>query len=244
MAFSALTGATALVAQVESPQTPIFKDISLEVGLEAKSIFRGIKRSNEAFSSGVRAELSKLNLYGGAYTVQPFNSSDNSEVDVYLGTRDRLNKYFSYDAGVTGYIYPGKLGGSIRNTIEPYVGLIGQIPKLSGLSASAYVYYDIEREGLTTELAVSYRITLWDQIEVNLSAFGGYVDADNLTPLSPGPDVNESYFYHGVSVEFPFTVNEHIVITVGLNYSNTFNLNPGIDGGDQLWGVGRITYTF
>lgn len=238
-----LVAAPVLSAQEDPVRADTATDltITLDAGLATKHVFRGLKRSNEAFAGGVLLRH-ETGFYGGVYTVQPFASSDNNEVDVHAGFQDSINGWLDYDVGLIAYVYPNKLGGEARSAWEPYAGLTARIPSIEGLLASGYLYYDINREAITVELSASYSRPVVERLHARLSLFVGNVHADDFIPRAAR--TGESYYYHGASLDLPYHVNEQLVITVGLNYSNTNQLGSAYEGGDQLWAVGRVAYSF
>ncbi|AHF91374.1 hypothetical protein OPIT5_15270 [Opitutaceae bacterium TAV5] len=215
-----------------------------DAGVTTKHVFRGIKRSNEAFTGGFKVDLPEQLIYVGAYTVQPFSSADNSEFDVYLGITDKLNDWLTYDFGLTYYYYPNKLDSTIKDAFEPYFGLTAAIPQVRGLAVAGYLYFDTDRKAFTAEVSAGYSRHLIDKLSLRLSAFVGYVDGSDMTPYIKPVKTDVSYTYYGASAELPYQINDQFTVILGVQYSETSNLHGTFESDGQFWGFGRVVYNF
>lgn len=241
-----LLGATSLTAQsiVQDHSDKIDVTYTADAGVMTKHVFRGIKRSNEAVSAGFKVDFTDQLIYAGAYTVQPLDGADMSEWDVYIAITDKLNDWLNYDFGLTYYYYPNKLRDTIQQAFEPYFGLIANIPQVPGLSAGAYVYFDLNRKAFTGEISVGYARQLAGKLGMRLSAYTGYMTASDLYPKMDGDDVDESYSYFGLSAELPYHFTDRLIFTVGVQFSDTSGVDSYSDGDSHFWGFGRLTYNF
>lgn len=239
--LAAQSVATALAGNVDE----LAVSYTAEAGITTKHVFRGLKRSSESLTAGLRAEFPDQHLYGGLYTVQPLSGADNSEFDAYFGIAEKFgNGWLSYDFGLNYYYYPNKLGGSIKWAFEPYFGLTAAIPQVEGLAFSAYLYYDLDRAAFTAEVAASYTRQITQKLSGRLSLFTGFVDGNDFTPEFSGPKLKDSYVYYGVSFDLPCQITDAWAFTLGFQCSDTSGIDTLEGGNAQFWGYGRLTYNF
>ncbi|WP_043582732.1 TorF family putative porin [Geminisphaera colitermitum] len=244
-------GASGLAAQaiVQDHSNKLDVTFTADAGVTTKHVFRGIKRSNEAITAGVKMDFTEQLIYAGAYTVQPLDGAGMSEWDAYIGITNKLNDWLNYDFGCTYYYYPNKLnqnghGDTIAQAFEPYFGLVANIPQVPGLAASAYVYFDLNRKAFTGEVSLGYARHLTGKLGMRLSTFIGYVNASDIFPERAGSDVDEDYCYFGATAELPYHVTDRFTITLGVQFSDTSGTRNYSDGNSHFWGFGRATYNF
>lgn len=247
-------GATGLLAQAVATSTPtaaaatsgnkLAIEYTADAGFTTKHVFRGLKYSNETIFAGALVQLPEQHLYAGIYTYQPLTGADNSEFDFYLGISDQLKEWLNYDFGLTYYYYPNKLSGTIQQAFEPYFGLTASIPQVKGLAVSGYLYFDFERTAFTAEVAASYSRHIIEKLSGRLSVFTGYVDGNDFTPEVSGPKLDENYLYYGISFDLPYRFTDNLLLTLGVQYSDTSGIETLGNGGSQFWGYGRLTFNF
>lgn len=135
--LSILAAALVLVptasAQEASSVTAAASESSVNIGLTTDYRYRGISqtRLKPALQGGADWSQPATGLYAGAWlsTIQwikdtPGAGSTPIEADIYAGKKGQLNKDFSYDVGVLGYVYLNnqldKAGLKDANTLELY----------------------------------------------------------------------------------------------------------------------------
>jgi len=83
--------------------TPVFAELSTNVGFASEYYYRGILQKQSSASAGIDYE--KSGFYAGSWTA---DVGDGLEVDVYGGYSMEFEGGFSLGVGVTGYYYTGE----------------------------------------------------------------------------------------------------------------------------------------
>lgn len=188
---------------------------TLNVPYASKYVFRGLEVTGDSMQPSV--EYTREAFTGGVWSNLPMNGTVSQEYDFYGGYDIPLNKDWLIDAGGTLYYYPQLASGpgAHNTTIEPYVGLSGNV---GGLAPGLYAYYDLTLENFVLEGRLSGSLPL-PAIGTSLD---GSVSAGRLEPK-----VGDGYTYYRLGVGLPFKVSAHVTFNAGLSY--THNDLPGVD---------------
>ncbi len=188
--------------------------VSTDFTYASEYVFRGQKQTNAAFQAS--AEVGYKEIYGGIWTNQPLHSTDNNEVDLYIGYDFALQNDWKIDTGLTSYNYPETktLGGNTGlSTYESYLGLTGG--NFRGLTPSVYGYYDWKLDTYTLQSSVGYSFPL-KQIGTSIDFSLTYGYAANTGSYGSGHPAGN---YWGAGVTIPYQLATNAKITGGLQYA-------------------------
>jgi uncharacterized protein (TIGR02001 family) len=128
LATPAAVAALAVAAAAPLLPAPARAQVSFNVGAVTDYRYRGISqtRLRPAIQGGV--DWSGGGLYVGAWAstikwIKDGGGDASVEIDVYGGYKGEIQKDFSYDVGVLGYLYPSNKLNPSANTTEVYGAL-------------------------------------------------------------------------------------------------------------------------
>ena len=177
------------------------EDISVSgtLGYESKYVFRGVALADGFFSPAI--DVSAGDFYAGAWAALPTDSMYNEELDFYTGMNNELGDITTLDLGLTLYTYPG---ADVDSSVEFYAGLSWDLQ----LSPSLYVFYDIDLDTLTSEFSFGKTVEINEKNSWEWGLHVGYAM----------PDVGDSLFYGGLSLEYSLALSENVSASIGTNY--------------------------
>jgi len=204
----------------------------------SKYIFRGIENAGNSFQPSV--EVAAGDFHAGLWTNQPVVRRQSNEIDFYAGYKHRVSTALSAEVVANYYWYPEASAsrGETKNSFEVGVELTYSTP--AGFSPSVYYYHDFRLESDTIQAALGYSLPL-ERLgaSVDMSVFGGAIDARDAAPDAMGPAMRDSYTYHGVDLTVPYRLNGAATLSVGVHYADARNLGviPGrlAQDGDYVW---------
>lgn len=191
-------------------------------------VFRGTKLADDSIQPSLK--LAAGSAYAGVWLSEPISNDFDNEIDFYGGYTFALSGGWSLDVGGTLYYYPetDRSTDIDTSTFEGYVGLTGTF---GGVSVGGYVYHDFTLENTTVQGNLGYGVPINDKLSFSLAGNLGYVT----------PDDGDGYLYYGVSMQFPYKINDQATLTVGVSYANN-----DIDSAehDLFWCNAGFTYAF
>lgn len=197
--------AAAVSVASSSAQEDSSYSISMDFPYVTEYVFRGVGLAEESIQPSI--EFASGDLYAGVWTSQPVAGAGvANEFDFYLGYGWALNDTWAVDAGATYYHYPELPSGS--STLEPFVGLAGDLG--GGFSGSGYFYHDIDLEASTFQFDLAYSIEMSDTSTFDLGGNFGSVSADG------GGD----YKYYGLTATLNYTLNDVAGSYLGVAYAD------------------------
>lgn len=217
---AAITGGS-LSAQEESAYS-----ITVDFPYVSEYVFRGIKYAEDSIQPSI--EFAVDDLYAGIWTNQPVTGGTANEFDFYMGYGVSLSDTWALDFGFTYYYYPETPTGDEQ--FEPFVGVSGDLG--SGLSATAYYYYETEFEASTFQVGLGYTVEVSDSTSVDLAADYGFVG------ISGGGD----YSYWSLSGTYNVALNDTASTYAGLVYADN-DIGGGADD-SFVYFIGGVSLGF
>ncbi len=201
-----ITGGS-LSAQEESSYS-----ITVDFPYVSDYVFRGVKYADDSIQPSI--EFAAGDFYAGMWTSQPVTGNIANEFDFYLGYGVALNDTWALDFGFCYYYYPETPSGDEQ--FEPYVGIAGDLG--SGLSASAYYYYETEFEASTFQVGLGYSFEVSDTSSFDVAGDFGFV----------GFDGGGDYSYWSLSGTYNLALNDTAGTYVGVVYADN-DIGGGAD---------------
>ena len=205
--------------------------ISGSFDYETEYVFRGHDLSDHSFQPGVEFGYGLLggDLYTGVWSSHEISNTDdvNTEVDFYIGYAYDLTEFslcdqtvsipVTLDVGFTYYMFPDSV--LVDRSREVYVG----VSLDSLLNPALYYYYDFDKEQSVLELSVGHSVDLSEFIPVDssleLGAYWGFVDADDVAAGQGGVDVANGYSYAGVSADVVYPLSQTASASIGVRWA-------------------------
>lgn len=211
-------------AGLASANADITEDLSISGSFDYESeyIFRGQDLSDHSFQPGVEFGYGVLggDAYFGVWSSHEISNSDdiNTEIDFYLGYALGLDQFIDLpltaDAGFTYYMYPDA-NVAVDRSREAYLGFAADVL----LSPALYYYYDFDLEQSVLELSIGHSLDLAEFLDVNasldLGAYWGFVDTDDVGAGQLGAAVANGYSYAGISADVVYALSETASASVG-----------------------------
>ncbi len=210
MKKTAIAAVAALAAGVSAQaQTAEASALSVTTDITVVSdyVFRGVHLANTSLQPSVEAAFG--DFYAGAWHSSAISTGKpggiDNETDLYVGYGFALNETFSFDVGVTRYLYDG---GSDEDTTEAYIGVSAD---LFGLSPSLYYYHDFDLEVNSYIASIGYSLPI-DAINTSIDF------ALTLGHIRSSENLVGNYTYGSVGVSVPYALSETATLTVGGEY--------------------------
>ena len=247
--LAALAGFTALTASAQ--QTASSYSVTTDFSYTSQYVFRGIQRARgDAFTPSVEASVGNFsnNAYLGLWTMQPITRyqsvSQNNEIDIYAGYRQKITRTLSLEGMGTFYWYPEASANDLwgKKTYE----LGARLTYASrGITAGASAYYDFRLQAIITQGSVGYSFPI-PKLGASIDAafYIGSVGMKNWAPDAPqGPKIRESYNYYGFDVVVPYHIRANATVTAGLHYATNQNMPEGVPA-NKVWFTLGVTTSF
>lgn len=197
--------------------------ISTTIGFESRYVFRGIQFAETSFQPSIN--LSYGNFYGFAWSNLPIGDDDfvvtpgGEELDLVVGYSAPLNDMFTYDVGLTYYMFPDAMSGFFdlyredgdgrgSNTLEPYIGFTFS----TFLTPKIYFYRDFNWDTFTIQGAVTHSFPLTEDWSFDLTGVLAYVFDDD-----PGGD----YLYGTGSANFTWAFSDDSSVYLGARFGGS-----------------------
>lgn len=249
--LAALAGIAALPALAPAQQTVSSYSVTTDFSYTSQYVIRGIQRvRGDAFTPSVEGSIgnSVSSGYLGFWTMQPVTryqgNSQNNEIDIYAGYKQKLASALSAEVVGTYYWYPeaGANDPWGKKTYE----LGARLTYAScGITASASGYYDFRLQATTGVGLVGYSYPIAKLgTSIDVDAYIGTVGGKNWTPDASGAKIRESYNYYGADINIPYHISENATISAGLHYASNQNTPDVFSTGNKLWFTLGVTTRF
>jgi len=252
--LAALAGFSVLTAFAQ--QTASSYSITTDFSYTSQYVFRGLQGGlqdvrGDAFTPSVEAAVgnSSRNGYLGVWTMQPLTryegTSQNNEIDIYAGYRQKITRTLSIEGLGTYYWYPEAVTiDGITQTKDTYE-LGARLTYASrGLTASAYGYYDFRLQAITGVGTVGYSFPLTKLgASIDVGFYLGTVGMKNLLPDATGDKIRRSYNYYGFDVVVPYHIRANAIVSAGLHYATNQNMPDGTPA-NKVWFTLGVTTSF
>jgi len=230
---------SALVAQDESA-------ITADVGYASRRVFRGVERSGDAMQAS--AALSSGGWRGCVWGSLPFEGAEPDEVNLNLGYAANLTDQLSVGIDATQFWFGNSSARATKQSFEAGVKAIWTAR--GGISTTLAYHHDLRLEADSVQGALGYSLPLTKLgAFLELSAFGGWVDGDDVRPDAPGPPVGDGYGYFGAEAYLPYRIGGHTTVLVGAHFADTVGQNRlwspiGAGSGSRGWVSLSVSFDF
>jgi len=247
--LAALAGLATLPTPTSAQQSASTYSVTTDFSYTSQYVFRGIQRvRGDAFTPSIEAAAD--NFYLGLWTMQPITryqaQSQNNEIDIYAGYKQKISRALSIEGMGTYYWYPeaGATDPWGKKTYE----LGARLTYASrGITASASGYYDFRLQAITGVALVGYSFPIAKLgASIDVDAYAGTVGGKDWAPdtPSPAPKIRESYNYYGADINIPYHISENATISAGLHYATNQNTPDALSTGNRLWFTLGVTTRF
>jgi len=245
--LAALAGLTTLSTPASAQQSASSYSVTTDFSYTSQYVFRGIQRvRGDAFTPSLEGSID--NLYLGLWTMQPITryqgESQNNELDIYAGYKQKLTRTLSAEVVGTCYWYPeaSALDPWGKKTYE----LGARLTYASrGVTASVSAHYDFRLQSITGVALVGYSYPIAKLgTSIDADIYAGTVGGKNWTPDAPAPKIRESYNYYGFDVSVPYHITANATLSAGLHYATNQNTPDALSLGNKLWFTLGVTTRF
>ncbi|MCC5789833.1 MAG: hypothetical protein JJT75_09365 [Opitutales bacterium] len=192
--------------------------VTFDFGYESEYVFRGLKFDQQVIQPGVELELN--GAYAGVWGSYGVNNGPFlAETDYYAGYSFPVDEMIDLDLGFTYYTFSGTSDSSFEVYGGASFDLIGD--------PSAYIFYDLDLEIWTFELAGGYEIPLENNLAIELSGALGYQRWTD--SFADGGEGKFTHFYLEVHADLVFPINDYASFSVGPRIS-TQRIGSSNDG--------------
>lgn len=240
------------VATASAQWVPSAAELGVTSDLTIASQFvpRGVEAADWSFQPSVEASFG--DFYMGLWSNLPLEPRVIDAMGRYVGNTPEINYYGGFtirppemrdlvlDMGITVYHWPR---ANLDRSHEIFAGAKMENIRQTGVSVSAYYFYDLDIKTHVVESSVGYSIALerWGlPASLDLSALLGIQSGSEIEQHQLR--VSENYYYYGASVEVPMHLSPNSTLTAGVHYRTAEDFNPvGVGRDNNLFWT--LSYT-